>query len=46
MLLHRNLHIMIKDPRDNKNKVKIIIHVGNMERMDMSIRNASRSETI
>jgi hypothetical protein len=46
MLLHRNLHIMIRDPRDNHNEVKRRRHVGTVERLDMSRRNASRSEMI
>jgi hypothetical protein len=42
MLLHKNLHIMIRDPRDNHNEVKRRIHVDTVERMDMLRRNDLR----
>jgi hypothetical protein len=41
MLLHRNLHIMTRDPKDNQNKFKTRRHVGFLERMEVSKRNAS-----
>jgi hypothetical protein len=46
MLMHRNLHILIRDPGDNHNEIKRRKHVDIVERLDMSRRNASRSETI
>jgi len=46
MLLHINLYILIGDPRDNHGEIKRRIHLGIVERLDMSRRNASRSEII
>jgi hypothetical protein len=46
MLLHRNLHTLIRDPIDNHNEIKRIKHVGIVEIMYMLRRNYSRSEMI
>jgi hypothetical protein len=46
MLLHINLHIVTKDPKDKHNKFKIRRHVGFLERMEISKRNASRIKMI
>jgi hypothetical protein len=41
MLLHRNLHILIRDPIDNHNEIKRRKHVSTVGRLDMSRRNDS-----
>jgi len=46
MLLHKNLHTMTRDPRDNRNEVKRRKHVSTMERLDICRKNSKKRDDL